>query len=87
MPSSGMISGTVSVLKLVAGGNPGGAGPSELAGPATVGVVAVGEPDAAVSATVRLAHPATPISTDAPQANSRTWHPSLPITYLRCTSF
>jgi hypothetical protein len=81
-----MNSGTVTLLKVVAGGNPGGGGPSEFAEATTAGVVAVGGPEAVVSATVRLAHPATPITTDAPQINSRMWIPALLITYLGCTS-
>src|ERR1039457_14592 len=43
-------------------------------------------PDAVGGATDPLAHPATPTSTDAPQTNSRAWHPALVITYLGCTS-
>jgi len=81
-----MISGTVSLLKLVAGANPGGGGPNELIKATTVGVVAVGGPEAVVSATVRQAHPATPTSTAAAQINSRVRLPAMLITYLGCAS-
>jgi hypothetical protein len=86
IPAAGMISGTVTLLKLVAGGNPSRGGPSAFAEATTVGELAVREPEEVAAATVRLAHPATPISTDAPQINSRVWLPALLITYLGCIS-
>lgn len=73
-------------MKLVAGGNPGGGGPSRFAEATTEGVASVGDPEAVVSATVRLAHPATPTSTDAAQINSLVCLPAMLITYLGCAS-